>query len=38
MKDAKGAKLDNGKYIVVWKKERGRWKLHWDMFSTNNPA
>lgn len=38
LKDAKGNKLDTGKYVVIWKKERGNWKLHWDMFSTNNPA
>jgi ketosteroid isomerase-like protein len=38
LKDAKGTKLDTGKYIVIWKKEGGAWKLHWDMFSSNNPA
>jgi len=38
LKDAKGTKLDSGKYIVIWKKEGGAWKLHWDMFSSNNPA
>ena len=37
-KDAKGKKLDNGKYVVVWKKERGTWRLHWDIFNSNNPA
>jgi len=36
--DAKGKQLDNGKYVVIWKKERGDWKLHWDIFNTNNPA
>jgi ketosteroid isomerase-like protein len=35
LKDAKGNKLDAGKYIVIWKKEGGAWKLHWDMFSSN---
>lgn len=35
---ARGKKLDNGKYVVVWKRERGDWKLHWDMFNSNNPA
>jgi ketosteroid isomerase-like protein len=38
LKDAKGNKLDQGKYVVIWKKERGNWKLHWDIFNTNNPA
>lgn len=38
LKDAKGNKLDSGKYVVIWKKERGDWKLHWDIFNSNNPA
>jgi uncharacterized protein (TIGR02246 family) len=27
--------LDQGKYIVIWKRERGEWKLHRDIFNTN---
>jgi len=27
--------LDQGKYIVIWKQERGQWKLHRDIFNTN---
>ena len=27
--------LDNGKYIVIWKKEDRQWKLHRDIFNTN---
>ena len=38
LKDINGKKLDAGKYVVIWKKEGRAWKLHWDMFSTNNPA
>ena len=38
LKDLKGNKLDTGKYVVIWKKERGKWKLHWDIFNSNNPA
>jgi len=38
LKDINGNKLDTGKYVVIWKKEGRAWKLHWDMFSTNNPA
>jgi ketosteroid isomerase-like protein len=30
--------LDSGKYIVVWKRENGQWKLHRDIFNTSNPA
>jgi ketosteroid isomerase-like protein len=29
--------LDNGKYIVIWKKEDGQWKLHRDIFNSNLP-
>jgi len=38
LKDINGNKLDTGKYVVIWKKERGNWKLHWDIFNSNNPA
>jgi len=38
LKDIKGNKLDTGKYVVIWKKEGGAWKLHWDIFNSNNPA
>ena len=27
--------LDQGKYIVIWKRERGQWKLHRDIFNTS---
>ena len=27
--------LDEGKYIVVWKKQNGDWKLHKDIWNTN---
>jgi ketosteroid isomerase-like protein len=30
--------LDTGKYIVVWKKEDGQWKLHRDIFNTSVAA
>ena len=29
--------LDESKYIVVWKKEDGEWKLHRDIFNSNLP-
>ena len=38
LKDGGGKKLDNGKYVVVWKQQRGKWKLHWDIFNSNNAA
>lgn len=30
--------VDQGKYIVTWKKEAGKWKLHQDIWNTSNPA
>ncbi len=33
-----GQVLDRGKYIVIWKYDHGRWKLHRDIFNTSMPA
>jgi uncharacterized protein (TIGR02246 family) len=30
--------LDQGKFIVIWKKVDGQWKLHRDIFNSSNPA
>ena len=38
MNGADGKALDSGKYIVVWKREGGRWKLYRDMWNTSMPA
>src|SRR5690606_17411090 len=27
--------MDQGKYLVVWKKDTGTWKLHKDIWNTN---
>jgi ketosteroid isomerase-like protein len=32
-----GQQADKGKYLVVWKKEDGKWKLFRDMFNSNLP-
>ena len=32
---ADGTKVDNGKYVVYWKKEDGKWKMHRDMFNSD---
>lgn len=29
--------LDSGKYIVIWKKVNGQWKLHRDIFNSSLP-
>jgi uncharacterized protein (TIGR02246 family) len=36
--DAAGKTVDQGKYVVVWKKEDGSWKLYRDIWNTNMPA
>jgi uncharacterized protein (TIGR02246 family) len=33
-----GKVLDTGDYIVIWKHEKGQWKLHRDTWTTNAPA
>jgi ketosteroid isomerase-like protein len=33
--DAKGKSIETGKYIIVWIKENGEWKVHRDMWSAN---
>jgi uncharacterized protein (TIGR02246 family) len=34
----KGEKPDSGKFVVVWKRENGHWKLHRDIWNTSVPA
>jgi uncharacterized protein (TIGR02246 family) len=33
-----GKVLDTGKYIVIWKREGGQWRLHRDIWNTNTPT
>lgn len=33
-----GEVADEIKYVVVWKRERGEWKLHRDIWNSNRPA
>ncbi len=35
---ADGQTADVGKYIVIWKNDGGTWKLHKDIFNSNQPA
>src|SRR5690348_15255545 len=32
---AEGQSIDNGKYLVVWKKEKGNWRLAKDIWNTS---
>lgn len=36
LKDGKVA--DRGKYVVIWKRVKGEWKLHRDIWTTSLPA
>jgi ketosteroid isomerase-like protein len=33
-----GKTIDSGKYVVVWKRQGGQWKIHRDIWNTNAPA
>ena len=33
-----GDSLDEGKYVVVWKRVDGQWRLHRDCWNSNKPA
>jgi ketosteroid isomerase-like protein len=34
----KGLVMDKGKYIVIWKEENGKWKMHQDIWNSDMPA
>jgi ketosteroid isomerase-like protein len=38
LKDEKGQTIDQGKYIVIWKKTKSGWKMYRDIFNTNMSA
>ena len=38
LKADRGAVADQGKYIIIWKHSGGTWKLHRDIWNTNQPA
>ena len=33
-----GTQIDKGKYIILWKKEDGKWKLFRDIFNSDLPV
>jgi ketosteroid isomerase-like protein len=37
VKGADGAAVDTGRYIVIWKKEGGAWRLHRDIWNSSTP-
>ena len=36
LRDRKGKIVDSVKYIVIWKKTGKKWKMHRDIFNSNN--
>ena len=36
--DDKGKAVDEGKYIVLWKQENGKWKLYRDIWNSDMPV
>jgi ketosteroid isomerase-like protein len=38
LKGEDGTVLDSGKYVVIWKRENGQWRLHRDIWNTSMPA
>jgi uncharacterized protein (TIGR02246 family) len=37
MKDKAGKEIDHGKYMEIWRLEKGEWKLHRDIFNSSVP-
>lgn len=37
MKDGKGTTIDQGKYLCVWRNDKGTWKIYSNMYNSNNP-
>ena len=37
LSDKSGKEIDKGKYIDLWKMEDGKWKIHRDIFNSDNP-
>jgi uncharacterized protein (TIGR02246 family) len=33
-----GRVLDSGKYVVIWKRENGKWRLYRDIWNSNAPG
>jgi ketosteroid isomerase-like protein len=36
-KTKSGESFGNGKYLIVWKKENGKWKVHREMNNSDLP-
>ncbi len=38
IKNKEGVEIDQGKYLIIWKKENGQWKYHRDIWNSSNIA
>jgi uncharacterized protein (TIGR02246 family) len=38
LEGAGGQLLDSGKYVVIWQRHGGDWRLHRDIWNTSRPA
>ena len=38
LRGSAGQMLDQGKYVVIWKRDSGQWKLHRDIWNSSLPA
>ncbi|MDQ4078917.1 MAG: SgcJ/EcaC family oxidoreductase [Chloroflexota bacterium] len=36
--NGEGQQLDHGKYIIIWKREDGAWRIHRDIFNSSTPS
>ncbi len=37
LKDATGKEVDRGKYVAIWKRLKGQWKMHRDIWNSSLP-
>jgi hypothetical protein len=37
IKDKAGKEIDHGKYMELWRLDKGAWKLHRDIFDSSVP-
>ena len=38
IQDATGKEIDRGKYVATWKRVKGQWKMHRDIWNSNLPV
>jgi ketosteroid isomerase-like protein len=38
IRDAGGKEVDRGKYVAVWKRVQGQWKMHREIWNSSLPV